>query len=372
MNTEATKKENKKAKGILIAWIVSIALMLSIGCTLIGINAQKITANASELPIYELVPSEMTIQDNSDGSRSYIKNIDGVINNMLAGETYNITFEVNGETFTRVGKVTEGNGMQILMNELGNGPINIIGDTTDYVHYGHYLNIALENGAPIEGKNAPFIVTNGIYKDNTPTVKVISYDKKENLLNEPITINVENKEISMTNYDFSIGLEEGTVYEIKANIDGKDVKAYGKATNIGDGAYMLMPIEEGEFIKLAEGISLICADNCAISEGESEPHPESNKCVLGISLYYAEANVITINSIAKKPDPKELTAGTIIGEITDSTTGFITGIGTGIVNLFDDLFLTEEGQLSVFAIVSLTMLGLGIAMSLVTWIRNKI
>lgn len=123
-----------------------------------------------------------------------------------------------------------------------------------------------------------------------------------NLLSEPITINVENKETSMTSYDFSIGLEEGTVYEIKANIDGKDVKAYGKATNIGDGAYMLMPIEEGEFVKLAEGISLICADNCAISEGESEPHPESNKCVIGISLYYAEANVVTILSISEATD----------------------------------------------------------------------
>ena len=128
--------------------------------------------------LYNLVPSEMTIQENYDGSRSYIKNIDGTIENMLAGETYNITFEVNGETFTRVGKVIEGNGIQILMNKLGNGPINIIGDTTDYVRYGHYLNIGLENEAPIEGKNAPFIVTNGIYKDNTPTVKVISYTKQ--------------------------------------------------------------------------------------------------------------------------------------------------------------------------------------------------
>lgn len=128
--------------------------------------------------LFNLVPSEMTIQENNDGSRSYIKNIDGVIDNMLAGETYNITFEVNGETFTGVGKVIEGNGMQILMNELGNGSIAIIGDTTDYIHYGHYLNVGLENGAPVEGKNAPFILTNGIYKDNTPTVKVISYTKQ--------------------------------------------------------------------------------------------------------------------------------------------------------------------------------------------------
>ena len=128
--------------------------------------------------LYNLVPSEMTIQENNDGSRSYIKNIDGIIDNMLVDETYNVTFEVNGETFTRVGKVTEGNGMQILMNELGNGPIDIIGDTTDYIRYGHYLNRGLENEAPIEGKNAPFIITNGIYKDNTPTVKVISYTKQ--------------------------------------------------------------------------------------------------------------------------------------------------------------------------------------------------
>ena len=381
MNTEATKKENKKAKGILIAWIVSIALMLSIGCTLIGINAQKITANASELPICELVPNEMTIQENNDGSRSYLKNIDGVIDNMLAGETYNITFEVNGETFTRVGKVIEGNGIKILMNELGNGPIDIIGDATDYVRYSHYLNIGLENEAPTEGKNAPIIITNGIYKDNTPTVKVISYEllnetitnKKGNLINEPITIDVSNKTGTiMENYDFSLGLQEGKIYKIKANVDGEDVEVYGLATSIGDGAYMLTPIEEGEFIKFKEGISFICADNCAISTEESNPHPEQGKCIFGIQLYQTSANIITINSITEKIEPKELTAGTIIGEITESTTGLLTGIGTGIVNLFETMFLTEEGKLSVFAIVSLTMLGLGIAMSLVTWIRNKI
>lgn len=383
MNTEATKKANKKTKGIFIAWIVAITLMLSIGCTLIGINTHSITANASELPLYELIQSEMAIQENNDGSRSYIKNIDGSINNMLAGETYKITFEVNGETISSIGKVIDGNGMQILMNELGNGPVDIIGDTTDYIRYGHYLNMGLENGAPIEGKNAPFIMTNGIYKDNTPTVKVISYEiineqitntnKKGNLISEPITIDLSNKTGTiMENYDFSLGLQEGKVYKIKANVDGEDVEVYGLATNIGDGAYMLIPIEEGEFIKFKEGISFICADNCAISTEESNPHPEQGKCIFGIQLYQTSANIITIDSIAEKIEPKELTPSTIIGEITDSTTGLLTGIGTGIVNLFETMFLTEEGKLSVFAIVSLTMLGLGIAMSLVTWIRNKI
>ena len=61
----------------------------------------------------------------------------------------------------------------------------------------------------------------------------------------------------------------------------------------------------------------------------------------------------------------------IITTVTDSSVTFLDKIGTGIVTLFQNLFTTPEGDMTVFAIVSLSMLGLGIATGLVAWIKNK-
>lgn len=65
-------------------------------------------------------------------------------------------------------------------------------------------------------------------------------------------------------------------------------------------------------------------------------------------------------------------ASEIITTITDSTTTFLEKLGTGIVTLFETLFTKPDGGLTVFAIVSLSMLGLGIATGLVAWIKNKV
>ena len=61
----------------------------------------------------------------------------------------------------------------------------------------------------------------------------------------------------------------------------------------------------------------------------------------------------------------------IITTITDSSVTFLDKIGTGIVTLFQNLFITADGKTTIFAIVSLTMLGLAIGTSLLGWIKSK-
>lgn len=62
----------------------------------------------------------------------------------------------------------------------------------------------------------------------------------------------------------------------------------------------------------------------------------------------------------------------IVGTITDSFTSFVTGIGRGITTLFQNLFTNADGNISTFAIVSLSMVGLGIASGIVYAILRKI
>lgn len=56
----------------------------------------------------------------------------------------------------------------------------------------------------------------------------------------------------------------------------------------------------------------------------------------------------------------------IIQTITGSITEFFKGVGSSMVDLFNTLFLSsaEGGGLTTFAIVSLTFLGLSLAMGL--------
>lgn len=56
----------------------------------------------------------------------------------------------------------------------------------------------------------------------------------------------------------------------------------------------------------------------------------------------------------------------IIQTITQSVTEFFKGMGSSIVDLFENLFISsaEGGGLTTFAIVSLTFLGLSLALGL--------
>lgn len=53
--------------------------------------------------------------------------------------------------------------------------------------------------------------------------------------------------------------------------------------------------------------------------------------------------------------------GALIKALTDSFTGFLSGTGAGIVDFFETLFINAEGGMTVFAVVSIAFIGLGLA-----------
>ena len=58
--------------------------------------------------------------------------------------------------------------------------------------------------------------------------------------------------------------------------------------------------------------------------------------------------------------------------ITDAFTGLLTGIGSGIVDFFDVMVMTDDGKLSNFATWAFIFLGVGLALFIVRKITSKV
>lgn len=68
-------------------------------------------------------------------------------------------------------------------------------------------------------------------------------------------------------------------------------------------------------------------------------------------------------------------AQNIISTITEAVTGFATGLGQTIVDVFNDIFLvtTESGTaISDFGVYTLVFLGLSLCMGVITAIVRKV
>lgn len=62
----------------------------------------------------------------------------------------------------------------------------------------------------------------------------------------------------------------------------------------------------------------------------------------------------------------------MIKNITDAITGVLTGVGGAIVDFFDVTVLTENGDLSTFAVWVLAFLGISFGLGVVKFITNLI
>ena len=60
----------------------------------------------------------------------------------------------------------------------------------------------------------------------------------------------------------------------------------------------------------------------------------------------------------------------IVSPIVTTLGTFVTGLGSGCVNAFKALFLTEAGALNPLAYVMLSLAGIGVAMGLFAWIKS--
>lgn len=68
-----------------------------------------------------------------------------------------------------------------------------------------------------------------------------------------------------------------------------------------------------------------------------------------------------------------MTVAIIITAIIESITGVLTGLGAGMVEFFDSVFLNDAGTgLSTLAIVVFAFIGLSVGLGLVSMLVNKI
>lgn len=65
-------------------------------------------------------------------------------------------------------------------------------------------------------------------------------------------------------------------------------------------------------------------------------------------------------------------ASEFIQTIVQTFTGWLTGAGSAIVGFFQTLFVTEEGNMTIFATVSLAFIGLSLAVGVARMIFKLI
>lgn len=208
--------------------------------------------------------------------------------------------------------------------------------------------------------------------------------------NDRYTFNDESMIFAEINY--SLDITEGTTYRIYVNVDGDEIVreidcVLTSSNNIGyeDGpaltlgsmgeyACFLNKDEEenfGAIIGFANDTTWLLGKN-EVQAIKKENHGLFWLC------YYGDITIenVTVHAITLASDPlisfevEQTSAKGIVAQITDSFTTFITGIGESIVNMFDNLFITD-GELSTLALVALSMLGLGLATGLTTMLLSK-
>lgn len=67
-----------------------------------------------------------------------------------------------------------------------------------------------------------------------------------------------------------------------------------------------------------------------------------------------------------------LTVTNIITPIVEGATGLLGGVGSGIVEFFETLFLTTDGNVSSLGTYLLVFVGFGIGIGCMRWVRKKI
>lgn len=62
----------------------------------------------------------------------------------------------------------------------------------------------------------------------------------------------------------------------------------------------------------------------------------------------------------------------IISIVVDSVTGLLSGLGTGVVTLFNTLFLDSSGQITAMATWVIVLLGVAIGLGAMAWVSTLI
>ena len=230
-----------------------------------------------------------------------------------------------------------------------------------------------------------FVATIGIYVNADVTANAAS----ENLLSEPITVEPNcdpgntGTLIAFAYTMDTLNLKDGKDYNITYTYGGTQYTQKAQAQLKDTGSIVL---EYYEYDGSTNDASLIIDNNIVVQIQDRALADPSNGFVYsetnsGVMTYKMVDNsmvtfeAFTIDNITEygviDNSSEDLSAGTIVENITGSFTTFLTGTGDGIVNFFDTIFTNEDGGISVLGIVALSMMGLGIATGVIKFLLSK-
>ena len=198
----------------------------------------------------------------------------------------------------------------------------------------------------------------------------------ENLLTENIELNIEGlgngPSIELNQF---IGLEEAT-YTINYSFNGEERStttntifvAMDPDESIGIEVYI-------EYFQMEIIVDESTKTSVNIIDGINiETQQKAEKTYISIERSSSKPNdpdtiTVVINSITKNKEPLKSTD--IIANVTGGFTNFLTGTGEGIANFFEAIFTDSEGNISIMAIVFLSLMGLGLASGVIRILLNR-
>ena len=196
----------------------------------------------------------------------------------------------------------------------------------------------------------------------------------ENLLTENIELNMEGLGNGPTiELNRLIGLQEAT-YTINYSFNGEERSTTANAKfiamdpdeSIGINVYI-------EFYQMEITVDADTKTTVNIMEGiDQETLQKAEKTYISIdrsSSGQEDGITVIINSITKNKEPLKSTD--IISNVTSGFTNFLTGTGEGIANFFEVIFTDGNGNISIMAIVFLSLMGLGLASGVIRILLNR-
>lgn len=203
----------------------------------------------------------------------------------------------------------------------------------------------------------------------------------ENLLKESYTatpVTIMEMPVGVVTLDHSLNLQEGNEYTIRYKHNGVEytVKAIAHENA---GTIILGSFDGGsgyEVIDLIPGDEnsgvLVVYDNAEQSV-EQLVQPKDNSAVIMFIYFNENQSEIPdeIISIETEIERKPLKSTDIISNVTGGFTNFLTGTGEGIANFFEVIFTDGNGNISIMAIVFLSLMGLGLASGVIRIVLNR-
>ncbi len=205
-----------------------------------------------------------------------------------------------------------------------------------------------------------------------PMNEITANAASENLIKNEITIELAEglTESEPTATGYKLGLVAGKKYNIELTYNGDLITLTGKTiiystivalVDITSSAEMPVPIK----ISDTDNLGIICQDGVSTT-GEAANDFTS---LIGTEGASTINHTVIVKSITEIEG--QLNSNEIIKNVTGGFTNFLTGTGEGIANFFEAIFTDSEGNISIMAIVFLSLMGLGLASGVIRILLNR-